>query len=94
MARYRRRDALEIRLDDGVEAGGRTFIADLIAKRATGVRGYRMTLGFFEVAGTGTYFVDLEPAASREEAQARAETLRTEPVLLQRYLEDVMEQPE
>ena len=90
MARYRRRDYLEIRLADAVEANGRTFSADLIAKRATGVRGYRMTLAFFEVAASGSYFVDLEPAASREEAQVRAESLRAEPVLLQRYLDDVL----
>ena len=90
MARYRRRDSVEIRLTDAVEADGRTFSADLIAKRATGVRGYRMTLAFFEVAGSSSYFVDLEPAASREEAQVRAEGLRAEPVLLQRYLDDVL----
>ena len=91
MARYRKRDSLEIRLVDGVEAAGRTFSADLIAKRATGVRGYRMTLAFIEVAGSASYFLDLEPAASREEAQVRAESLRAEPVLLQRYLNDLLD---
>ncbi len=75
MARYRRRDAIETRLAEGLEANGRAFTADLIAKRATGVEGYRVTLAFFEVDGPGNVIVDLPPAASREEVVERARTL-------------------
>ena len=75
MARYRRRDAIEIRLADGLEANGRAFTADLIAKRATGVAGYRVTLAFFEVDGPRNVILDLSPAHSREEVTERARTL-------------------
>lgn len=79
MARYRRRDAIETRLSDAIEAEGRTFTADLIAKRATGVEGYKLTLAFFEVDGPGNAIVDLPSAASREEVEQRSEAMRAEP---------------
>lgn len=89
MARYRKRDAIEERLSDRVEAEGRAFTADLIAKRATGIQGYRMTLAFLELGnggGSASFFVELEPAGSREEAQERADRLRGEPERLRRLL--------
>lgn len=76
MARYRRRDAIETRLSDRLEAEGRAFTADLIAKRATGVEGYRTTLAFLEIEDSTSLFVELEPANSRDEVQRRAESLR------------------
>lgn len=82
MARYRKSDALELRLADEVEAAGRRFSADLIAKKATGVPGFRMTLAFLELDGPGSVFVDLEPAPGREEARRRAEELVAEPARL------------
>lgn len=75
MARYRRRDAIETRLAEDLAANGRAFTADLIAKRATGVAGYRVTLAFFEVDGPRNVIVDLSPAQSREEVAERARTL-------------------
>ena len=88
MARYRKRDALEERLAQALELGGRTFTVDLIAKRATGVEGYRTTLAFLERGGAGSFFVDLDPAGSREEAGRRAEELAADPDRLRRILED------
>lgn len=79
MAHYRRRDALEIRVADRLEVNGRSFTADLIAKRATGVKGYRMTLAFLEIDGEGSFFVDLDPAPSRQEATGRGESLAADP---------------
>lgn len=87
MARYRRRDALEERLAEALDVDGRTFTVDLIAKRATGVQGYRTTLAFLEREGAGSFFVDLEPAESKEEAGRRAEELAADPVRLRRLLE-------
>lgn len=78
MARYRRRDAIETRLAEGLEADGGAFTADLIAKRATGVAGYRVTLAFFEVDGPRNVIVDLSPAHSREEVTERARTLSSD----------------
>lgn len=75
MARYRKRDALEARLADELEAEGHTFTVDLTAKRATGIEGYRVTVAFLGLEGAENFFVELEPAESREEAQRRAEAL-------------------
>ena len=88
MARYRRRDAVEARLSDDVRAEGRTFSADLIAKRATGIEGYRMTVAFLEREGEGHFFVELEPAPTREEAQRRAEELQNDVHSLRELLSD------
>lgn len=82
MARYRRRDSFEIRVSDSVEAGGGVYTADLIAKHATGVAGYRVTLAFFELDGPHSVIVQLPSAASRAEVQARAESLRADPAAL------------
>ncbi len=87
MARYRRRDSIEAHLAEAIEAGGRSFSAELIAKRATGVSGYKMTLGFFELEGSGAYLVELDPAISREEVARRAEELQADPAELLRMLE-------
>lgn len=96
MARYRKRDAIEARLSDRVEAEGRAFTADLIAKRATGIQGYRVTLAFLEVGndgGSASFFVELEPAASREEAQELADRLRDEPERLRHLLGEQLSGP-
>lgn len=87
MARYRRRDQIEIRLIDSLQAADTHWSADLIAKRATGVAGYRMTLAFLELEGDGSAFVELDAAPSREEAEERGETLRTDPGRLRSLLE-------
>ncbi len=70
-----------------MEAGGGTFSAELIAKRATGVQGYKMTLGFFELEGTDAYLVELDPATTREDVAKRADELRADPAELLRLLE-------
>jgi hypothetical protein len=88
MARYRRKDALEIRLRDDVRGRDTIWTVDLIAKRATGVAGWRMTLAFLEREGPGSAFVELPPAATREEATERAETLRDDPARLVGLLAD------
>lgn len=88
MARYRRKDSLEMRLADDLRAGGRAFSADLIAKRATGVEGYRMTLAFLELDGEASFFVDLEPVPTREEAARRGEALAEDHGRLRSLLEE------
>jgi hypothetical protein len=86
MARYRRRDSFESRVSEAVEAEGLTFTADLIAKHATGVAGYRVTLAFFELDGPRNAIVQLPAAASRAEVEARADSLRADPDALARLL--------
>lgn len=76
MARYRRKDQIEVPVADGLEVDGERYAVDLIAKRATGVEGYRCTLAFIAEEDGPNAFVDLEPASGRREARARGEELR------------------
>ena len=78
MARYRRKDQIEVPVAEGLEVDGSTYSVDLIAKRATGVDGYRCTLSFIAEEGGANAFVDLEPAPGRREARERGEELRDE----------------
>jgi hypothetical protein len=79
MARYRRSDQIESRVADELDVDGVVFTVDLIAKKATGVDGYRLTLSCLQVDGPESRFVQLEPADSREEAEDRAEALAGDP---------------
>lgn len=72
MARYRKSDQIERRLADGLEVEGTVYTVDLIAKKATGVEGYRMTLSFIDRDGTDSRFARLDPAEDREEVERRA----------------------
>ena len=79
MARYRRGVQHEIRVADDLEAGGTSWTVDLIAKKATGVEGYRLTLSFIEVEGSGAEFVALDPVDTRPEVEELAEALSADP---------------
>ena len=87
MARYRRQDQIEETVAGALEAAGSRWSVDLIAKRATGVRGYRVTLAFLEADGGRSAFVELDPAPAREAASALAAELRGDPDRLRRLLE-------
>lgn len=88
MARYRKRDQIEVSVADGLEVDGERYSVDLIAKRATGVDGYRCTLSFVAEGGGENAFVDLEPASGRSEARRRGEGLREDPDRLRRLLRE------
>jgi len=87
MARYRRRDQIEERVAEALDAAGSRWSVDLIAKRATGVRGYRVTLAFLEAGGERSAFVELDPVPGRDHASARAAELRDAPDRLRDLLE-------
>lgn len=87
MPRYRRGDQLETRVADRLEVGDAAYTVDLIAKKATGVEGYQVTLSYIQVDGPDTAFVRLEPAATREEVTGRAEELGEDPDRLRTLLE-------
>lgn len=64
---------------DDLRARGTAWTVDLIAKKATGVEGYRLTLSFIEVDGTGTEFVGLDPVDTRSEVEELAGELADDP---------------
>ncbi|MFW6193590.1 MAG: hypothetical protein ACOC83_08915 [Gemmatimonadota bacterium] len=86
MARYRRRDQQEYSVADRLEAGGRRYAVELIAKKATGVEGYRLTLSYLETDGPDSAFVQLDPADTRDEVEDRARELSADPDRLRRLL--------
>lgn len=79
MARYRRKDQIEVPVAEEFEVDGTTYSVDLIAKRATGVDGFRCTLSFIAEEGGPNAFVELEPASGRREARERGGKLRGDP---------------
>ncbi|MFB6240636.1 MAG: hypothetical protein ABEJ46_03590 [Gemmatimonadota bacterium] len=89
MARYRRRDQIEVRVADDLEGpdGGR-YSVDLIAKRATGVDGFKCTLSFIAEEDGPNAFVELEPASGRQEARDRGEQLAEDPERLRALLRE------
>lgn len=87
MARYRRSDQIERRLLETLEAEGGDYMVDLIAKKATGVEGYRMTLSFIDREGSDSRFVRLDPADDREEVERRAGELGDDPDRLRALLQ-------
>lgn len=87
MARYRKRDQIEVSVADGLEGpGGEVYSVDLIAKRATGVEGFKCTLSFIAEEGGPNAFVELDPAPGRREARERGEELRGDPGRLRELL--------
>lgn len=71
---------------DRLEAGGRRYAVELIAKKATGVEGYRLTLSYLETDGPDSAFVQLDPADTRDEVEDRARELSADPDRLRRLL--------
>lgn len=79
MARYRRKDRIEVPVAEGLEVDRSTCSVDLIARRATGVDGLRRPLQFIAEEGGSNALVDLDPAPGRREARERGEQLRGGP---------------
>lgn len=88
MARYRRSDQIEARVSDGLDALDTSWTVDLTAKKATGVEGYRLTLSYLEVDGSGAEFVQIDPADDRPEVEERADALAAEPDRLAELLRE------
>lgn len=64
---------------DDLEVGERRYEVELIAKKATGVEGYRLTLSYLETDGPDSAFVQLDPAATQQEVEDRARRLSEDP---------------
>lgn len=84
MPRYRRGEQVTVHLHDALEIEGEPFEVDLIAKRATGVRGYRVTVAFIAEEGERNVFAELEAVDSRGEAEDVAAELSNDPERLRR----------
>lgn len=69
MAMSRSSSWKEHRLADRLEVEGKEYSVDLVARKATGVEGWRMTLVFLPRAGADEVKVELPNAASTAEVR-------------------------
>lgn len=65
----------EHRLADRLEAHGRLYSVDLVARKATGVEGWRVTVVFLPREAGPEIVVELPNAASTAEVRRRVEEL-------------------
>ena len=73
---------IEHRLADDLEVDGAHYIVNLVARKGTGVQGYRMTVDFIpHEGGTGTGR-DLENAASTADVHRVSRELSADPARL------------
>jgi hypothetical protein len=61
---------IEHRLSDDLEIGGQRYQVNLVARKGTGVQGYRVTLDYIRHDGTGSVSADLPNAASTADVHA------------------------
>ncbi len=75
----RPRSWIEHRLADELEIGGESYVVELVARRGTGVSGFRVTVVFMPLSG-GRSEVEatLEPAKSEAEIHQRVRELQGE----------------
>ncbi|MBI4408534.1 MAG: hypothetical protein HY561_02420 [Gemmatimonadetes bacterium] len=73
----------EHRLADRLDVDGAAYTVDLVARRATGVQGYRMTVVFLPHAGGETVELDLPNAATTPDVNRVAEELAADPKRLE-----------
>lgn len=66
----------EHRLADRLEIGGREYSVDLVARKATGVAGWKMTVVFLPRDGEGEAKRELPNAASTAEVRRRVDELQ------------------
>ena len=77
----------EHRLADRFEAGGRDYTAQLVARRGTGVQGYRVTVHFIPHDGSAEVSAELPNAASTSDIHNIVRDLQAEPDRLRALFE-------
>jgi len=75
MAMSRSSSWKEYRLSDRLEWEGAAYSVDLVARKATGVQGWKVTLVYLPREGTGEIEIDLPNAASTAEVRQLAREL-------------------
>jgi hypothetical protein len=77
----------EHRLADRFTAEGRDFTVQLIARRGTGVQGYRVTVHFIPHEGSGEVQAELPNAASTSDIHNIVRELQGDPPRVQQLFE-------
>lgn len=74
---------IENRLSSDMELDGRRWIVNLLARKGTGVQGYRVSVVFVPHEGGGDVEVDLPNAASTSDVHQVTRELEGEPARLE-----------
>lgn len=72
----------EHRLADRLEVGGRSYTVQLIARRGTGVQGYRVTIHYLPHEGGDEVQAELPNAGSTADVHRMARELEADPARL------------
>lgn len=70
---------IEHRLSDSLEVGGAEYQVNLVARKGTGVQGYRVTLDYIRHDGGHTVSAELPNAASTADVHAVQRELAADP---------------
>jgi hypothetical protein len=70
---------IEHRLDSDLEVDGRHYTANLLARKGTGVQGFRVTVVFLPHDGSATIERDLPNAASTADVHRMSRELSADP---------------
>lgn len=75
---------IEHRLADALELGGRTYTVNLVARKGTGVQGYRVTVDYIPHEAGDSVAVALPNAASTADVHRATRELTEDPARLAR----------
>ncbi|HEY8468608.1 MAG TPA: hypothetical protein VIL18_03145, partial [Longimicrobiales bacterium] len=78
----------EHRLMDRLEIDGRTYTVDLVARRATGVQGYRMTIVYLAHDGAEEREIPLPNASTNAEVNRAVRELAGQAEILERIFRE------
>jgi hypothetical protein len=73
---------IEHRLSDDLEVAGETYQVNLVARKGTGVQGYRVSVDYIRHDGGRTVSADLPNAASTADVHAMQRELAADPARL------------
>ncbi len=79
---------IEHRLADALEVDGRTYTVNLVARKGTGVQGFRVTVDYIPHGAGELVVVTLPNAASTADVHRTTRELAEDPARLVRMLEE------
>jgi hypothetical protein len=79
---------IEHRLADQLEVGGRAYTVNLVARKGTGVQGFRVTVDFIPHDGSDLVAVSLPNAASTADVHKATRELAEDPSRLMQLFEE------
>jgi hypothetical protein len=80
---------IEHRLADALDVNGSSYTVNLVARKGTGVQGFRVTLDYLPHDGGGTIGVEMPNAATTADVHRLSRELSDQPEELRRLCREV-----